>query len=646
MPRPIRSHRRSLPALVFSLAALLSFSVAPAVARAEPVFQFTGRGYGHGIGMSQWGAKGMADAGWDYRRILGHYYQGSWVAPWTGTTGIRVNVDPSVTPNTSKYLHSSWTLGPGHGASSQLRVAFGGNTYLGAAGHVYRFEPNVTGSGATRIWDTTTNSQWLVGATGLIPAGTTAVVDETAGGPTLTQVFDPSGYGNLANKKYRGTLEVTNNGSGKLKLVNSLGVEGYIYGVIPLETGYTWGEATKAQAVAARGYALTSSGELYCTTYSQVYGGYNSEQALSNAAADATYGQVVFANDPHTTSNPVAIRTYFFSASGGHTENVENVWGSGAEPYYVGVDDPYEFAAGTSGHIWSSQPAWTGTVVRSKLVSAKVITAGGTNDPGTLQDIVVTKRGVSGRVMTLELRGTTRTVQVSGNSFKSAMGWGDTWFYVTRFDWDLSSAQVAPGGSVSVPFNVSPPVTVDIKGVMKDGVDTGVILHAVNGRGTLTITQPGTYWVDGTIYARTTTGDDPDPTQGDLRGSDRLFRNGTNRLTVTLGAAPSGTTSLTIKTSATSVYWGRPFVLSGVLTPGAVGDPVVVYVKKPGKTYWSYSSKRLCYSAAAAGGANWWYRYTPIGRTSPRGTYYFKTAFSGDAARTPVVSATVKVTVR
>lgn len=103
---------------------------------------------------------------------------------------------------------------------------------------------------------------------------------------------------------------------------------------------------------------------------------------------------------------------------------------------------------------------------------------------------------------------------------------------------------------------------------------------------------------------------------------------------------------LTIKTSATSVIKPRPFILTGVLGLGSIGDPVVVYVKKPGKSYWSYSSKRLCYSETADGDGNWWYRYTPIGRTCPRGIYYFKAAWSGDVLTLPVVSGTISVRVR
>ncbi|HEX9093627.1 MAG TPA: ThuA domain-containing protein [Coriobacteriia bacterium] len=103
--------------------------------------------------------------------------------------------------------------------------------------------------------------------------------------------------------------------------------------------------------------------------------------------------------------------------------------------------------------------------------------------------------------------------------------------------------------------------------------------------------------------------------------------------------------TVTIRTSATSVSRPRPFVLSGELASGVVGDPVVVYVKKPGKAYWTYSSKRLCY-ALASGGASWWYRYVPIARTSPAGTYYFKAAFGGDETRPSGVSSIITVRMR
>jgi hypothetical protein len=100
--------------------------------------------------------------------------------------------------------------------------------------------------------------------------------------------------------------------------------------------------------------------------------------------------------------------------------------------------------------------------------------------------------------------------------------------------------------------------------------------------------------------------------------------------------APAPTT-ITIKTSASKT--AKAFELSGVLTPGMMGDPCVVYVKKPGSPRFSYSSARLCYAETGTGGAKWWYRYTQ----RLKGTYYFKVAWAGNAERLPSISGVIKV---
>jgi type 1 glutamine amidotransferase len=106
--------------------------------------------------------------------------------------------------------------------------------------------------------------------------------------------------------------------------------------------------------------------------------------------------------------------------------------------------------------------------------------------------------------------------------------------------------------------------------------------------------------------------------------------------------SPGPRTSISIRSSAKSVRSLKPFQLTGVLTTGQVGDPCIVEVRKPGAARWSYSSARLAHSAAA-GGANWWYRYAP----KLRGTYVFRARFAGDTARPAGLSPnTVSVRVR
>ncbi len=110
---------------------------------------------------------------------------------------------------------------------------------------------------------------------------------------------------------------------------------------------------------------------------------------------------------------------------------------------------------------------------------------------------------------------------------------------------------------------------------------------------------------------------------------------------VTFTVAPVPTT-ITIGSVPTVVRLPRPFVLSGVLTPGTVGTPCVVYVKKPGLWRWSYSSARLAYTTAPGGGAVWWYRYTP----KLRGYYAFYVRYEGGTLRLPSQSRTITVRVR
>lgn len=141
---------------------------------------------------------------------------------------------------------------------------------------------------------------------------------------------------------YRGTLELRKNEDSNISVINELTLNKYLYGVVPLEIGVknTSFEALKAQAVAARTYALANSRftalgfDLADTTLSQVYGGYDVEQLASNNAVDATDKMVV-------TYGGALASLYYYSSSGGVTASSQNVWMS-AVPYLQSVDDPYD----------------------------------------------------------------------------------------------------------------------------------------------------------------------------------------------------------------------------------------------------------------------------------------------------------------
>jgi stage II sporulation protein D len=142
-------------------------------------------------------------------------------------------------------------------------------------------------------------------------------------------------------KPYRGSLRVAVNARGLVNVVNRVDLEQYLAGVVPVEMGpkrYDEIEALKAQAVAARTYALAHRGQfesegydLCATAKCQVYSGLSVEDPLSSAAAAATRGLVL-------ASAGKLADALFVSTCGGRTENVENVFGEPALPYLVSVE--------------------------------------------------------------------------------------------------------------------------------------------------------------------------------------------------------------------------------------------------------------------------------------------------------------------
>ncbi|NTW05112.1 MAG: SpoIID/LytB domain-containing protein, partial [Peptococcaceae bacterium] len=144
-----------------------------------------------------------------------------------------------------------------------------------------------------------------------------------------------------STQSYRGDLEFRSEGSG-IMLVNSLPLEEYLYSVVPGEMPASWQlEALKAQAVAARTYALVKKNsannniyDVLPTTANQVYKGYNSENASSSRAVSETRGQVLEYLDQPITA-------FFHSSSGGFLESSQDVWSTRLE-YFEDKPDPYD----------------------------------------------------------------------------------------------------------------------------------------------------------------------------------------------------------------------------------------------------------------------------------------------------------------
>jgi stage II sporulation protein D len=361
---------RTLLATCAAAFALLSFY--PLAAQASVSWVVHGRGFGHGVGLSAYGAYGFAEHGKGYRFILGHYYTGTSLGTLEKTRVVRVLLGIE---------------GGDVGFSGATR-ACGQQLDPGRSYQAHR-----TGNGVV-----------LRSSGGKRLAGCGRKL--RAAGPGKVTV---AGYGT-----YRGALETvpTESQVGSLNVVNALAIEQYVKGVMSNEVPPSWPiEELKAQSVAIRSIAITgdiggNGFDLYSDTRSQVYDGLESEYARTNNAVDATRGQVVM------YGGKIA-ETLYSACSGGHTESAVNVFGSPV-PYLVGVPDPYDYYCPL--HEWTLK--FSGPEISAKL---------GSYLSGRLKKVVVTERGVSPRIIQAKLYGTGGVSTVTGTDLEVALGGYDTW---------------------------------------------------------------------------------------------------------------------------------------------------------------------------------------------------------------------------
>ena len=363
---------RRLRTLLIPLAIALAGAIGAPSASAGVNWVVHGRGFGHGVGMSAYGAYGYALHGKSYQFILGHYFTGTTIGTLEGPHVVRVLLDISgedvgfsrATSACGQALDPARSY-QAHRVARSVKLRSSGGKPLANCGRKLR----AAGAGSVEI----------------------------------------AGLG-----RDRGALETvpTEESSGSLNVVNALAVDQYGKGVIPNESPPSWpAEELKAQAIASRSFALTggvggNGFDLYADTRSQVYEGLESEYTTSNAAAEATKGQVVM------YGGKVA-ETLFSACSGGHTESIVNVFGSSI-PYLVGVPDPYDYYCPL--HKWTLR--FSGPEISAKL---------GGYLKGKLKQVVIAKTGVSPRIIEAKLIGTGGVSTVSGEQLEVALGGYDTW---------------------------------------------------------------------------------------------------------------------------------------------------------------------------------------------------------------------------
>ena len=381
-------------ALALTLVAQLAPNAgAPANAgpRRTAALVIEGRGYGHGRGMGQYGALGMARAGAPWQRILRHYYRGA-------------RIDRRDPGSIRVLIRSSRALR----LSGELEVRASGETARASWVRVRRAGSTIVVARAR-----THDGPWQR------VTRTRAAVTIRGRGPVWL------GEGGSSYRGYAGAIEVRRR-AGALAAINVVGMGSYVASVTPREMPASWNlDALRAQAVAARTYAVRvrrvarargSSYDICATTACQVYGGVASRSGpyaratpllhprAARAVRDTAGRVLVWGGEP--------ILAQYASSTGGWTE-------------YGGV--PYLRAVRDRGDRLSPYHHWRVRVGAGEIEAAYP-------SIGALRTVAVVRRNGrgawGGRARVVEVRGTARTVRTSGDGFASELGLRSDWFRV------------------------------------------------------------------------------------------------------------------------------------------------------------------------------------------------------------------------
>lgn len=437
---------RGVTVAIAALAVCSLLGGAPPADAQLPVLQLDGRGFGHGVGLSQWGAKHAADAGAGTEQILATFYPGTTLGTAAGVVRVAVHSAP-----TEAVLHlpqggevrspRDGTQHPGFPVS----VAPGGSV-------VVRFDGSYRVTGAVGARSSAGAAQCLpVLGPCPPPSSTTTTTLPVAPGPSPAPGQDPGETTTTAppapppgpapsseavspepvwavpaaggvvgvparERAYRGVVQALA-GEG-LRLVNELDVETYLKGMGEVPSSWP-AAAQQAQAIAARTWvlrAMAASGEVCDFDRCQVYVGATRESPAQSAAVDATAGMVL------TYGGALAATVYSADAGGVSATPLEG-FGTpdGTYPYLTTVryetPDPLP---------WS-------------LDVALADVAGRFGYRGTVTDVRIARAGPSGRALEVVLDGSAGPMTVDGRRFASGLGLRSTLFTPT-----IGSAAVAP----------------------------------------------------------------------------------------------------------------------------------------------------------------------------------------------------------
>ena len=380
-----RMSRSSRLVAATALALIASFTPATAAQAVELV----GNGYGHGKGLSQYGAQRAASNGVGHRKILSFYYPRTRFGKAGGTIKVLISGD---TGNDLVVKDRSGLRVRSLGSNRTWRLRT-------SAARKWRITPADGGARSTIAWRG--SGGWTVWRT------VRGQAEFSAGGKPV-RLLGPAGP-----TSYRGTLRSAENERGRVT-VNVLPLEQYLRGVVPLEVPAEWSPAAvRAQAIAARTYAAferrnstRAAYDLCDTTSCQVYGGASAEHPASNKAVRKTRKDVVVRKGK-------SILAQFNASSGGWTAD-------GGRPYLVARKDP-----------WSRRAYhhWRATITRNQIEQQWP-------GIGNFRRIKILRRTGdgewNGRVVRLRVVGSRDRVTMSGEDFRFRFGLRSSWFRVAR----------------------------------------------------------------------------------------------------------------------------------------------------------------------------------------------------------------------
>ncbi|GMQ85598.1 MAG: hypothetical protein BMS9Abin07_1165 [Acidimicrobiia bacterium] len=438
--------RRSFVLLATIVALIIGAQ--PALAAGDDTVEFDGAGWGHGVGMSQWGAYAQAQQGWTYDATIAHYYTGTSLAAYDAINPSRnnlwVNLETDRTDLTLRARDTSTQLpGGGHAPATVTRGAETQDlTHRQTVRLLWINENTCTAEFSEADGSPGSIATWPEGSCdfdvtwdGTAETPSTAIQIE---GCFLVE-FDT---GIKRNCRYgRGAAIRTIDNESPLRtasgldpnfdgfdLILDIDVDAYTRGIS--EVSYSWPtEALKAQAVAARSYAAEAGDrinpsaqkcacDLKDTSASQRYvgWGHTSNQNRWIAAVEATDNLIV------TSPAGKIVSTVYSSSNGGKSEAFHERWGGAPRSYLASVDDPWSLKAPNPRRSWKFS-------LSAATLAAKVW---GTNPP-TLTSVKVIARNTSGSAKTVEFRSADGDVTTKSAAWMTSAAGLYSWYFDVDF---------------------------------------------------------------------------------------------------------------------------------------------------------------------------------------------------------------------